>query len=75
MGRMNAHDCVVTKAAYQPGFLAVVRAKVLVVGDAISKREPQTDRGPVEPTGKIDPFAAVASPGLTAECNRNLAGD
>jgi hypothetical protein len=34
---MDAHNCVVTKAAYQPGFLAVVRANVLVVGHTISK--------------------------------------
>src|SRR3954452_12062946 len=75
MGRMNAHDRVVTKAAYEPGFLAIVGTEGLVVGHTISKREPRANCGPIKPTGKVDPFAAIATPRLTAVGDENVALD
>src|SRR3954447_12804624 len=75
MGRMNAHNRVVTNAAYEPGLLAVVGPLMVVVRHAVSNRELRADRRAIEPTGEIDPFATVAGPRLAAEGNGNVAGN
>src|SRR5262245_21583604 len=64
---MHTHDGVVADTADQPRLLAVVRTQVIVIRHAVGKRKPGANRRPVEPTRKLNPFAAVARPRLSAK--------
>lgn len=71
---MHAHDRVVARGANETRFLAVVRAEMVVVDDAVGQRNACPDALSIEPTGKVYPLAAVAGPGAAAKGLRNVAG-
>jgi hypothetical protein len=68
---MNAHNCVVADAAHQPSLLPIVRAQVIVIRYAIGNRKLSPNRGPIEPTSKINPLTAIAGPWLPAKRDGN----
>src|ERR1041384_4162201 len=72
---MNAHNGVVTAAANETHFLAVVRAAMIMIDHAISNREPLANRRPIEPTSKIHPLATITRPRLAAKGDGDRRGD
>ena len=64
---MYAHDRVMALLANETGFLPVVSSQMLVVLHAGRELDPLADRRPVQETVKVDPFAAIAGPGLAAK--------
>ena len=64
---MHAHDRVATQRANEAGFLAVVRAKVLVIFDATCERHKSTQRDAIQIASEVDPLATTARPGLAAK--------
>jgi hypothetical protein len=61
-----AHDAVVALRAVKAAFLAVVRAAMHVVLDAIGKGEPAPHCCQVDEAIEVDPLAAIRGPGLPA---------
>lgn len=64
---MHAHDGVATQRANEAGFLAVVRAEVLVIFDATCERRKSTQRDAIQIASEVDPLATTARPGLAAK--------
>lgn len=64
---MDAHNGVVTLHTHKAGFLAVVRAAMLVILHAVGKRKALSQRSKIQVASEIDPLATIARPCLTAE--------
>lgn len=67
MRRMHAHNSIVAETTHQSRFLPVVRAQVIVIRHAIGNKKSLAYRRPIEPTGKVNPFAAIARPRFSAK--------